>query len=171
MKNVIFAAAFLIALFFELAAGGKLALWGVRPPLAASVLFFWFWDTRFYPRLFFAFLGGIILDSISIHPFGTNTAVFMALAGNTGALCYFFSNVESFATRAVGVFINIFLSVNLAVFMGYLVGATGDLRPVLTPALLSHVLFASLIWAAALPSVFLLLAMAGKFVYEKVKTF
>lgn len=171
VRHILFTVAFLIALFAELALDGELALWGVRPPFAGAMLFFWFWDMRLYRRLFLAFLGGILMDSISLHPFGTNTAVFMVIAANTGALRYFFSNIESLITRAVGISVNIFLFINLAALMGYLISVANTLSPTLTGAFLAYVFFSSLIWALVLPAFFLFLVMAGKFVYEKIKIF
>ncbi len=150
--------AFVASLFLELAMGGELAVWGVRPPLAGAVLFFWFWGMSQSRRLFLAFLGGIVMDSVSFYPFGTNTAVFMAIAGSTGVLRYFFSNVESLVTRGIGVAVGVFLFLNLALLLGSLTDMirTGAYAG-LSGTLFLHVFYASLVWALVLPAFFIVI--------------
>lgn len=157
MKNILLTIVFIAALFLELASGGELAFWGVRPPLAGAVLFFWFWNMRLPGRLFLAVLGGILMDSISLHPFGTNTAVFMAIAGSTEVLRYFFSNVESLVIRGIGVSVGIFLFLNLAVILGSLVSMINSAPPPSSGTFSSHVFFASLVWASVLPALLIII--------------
>ncbi len=77
--------------------------WNTGLPIFPAVLFFWFWNLDSTKRLWLGLATGIIMDSLSLSPFGTHTVIFVALGLVTGGLHWILSDTRSYLTQGIGV--------------------------------------------------------------------
>lgn len=95
MRFPLFFLTFIFSLSLQWFLGRWFAPWGFPMPLAILTVLVIFWRVSLHFRLWFALAAGIILDSASLLPFGTYSAVLLGAAFAVEILQNIFSNVES----------------------------------------------------------------------------
>ncbi|QQG45150.1 MAG: hypothetical protein HYW89_04090 [Candidatus Sungiibacteriota bacterium] len=68
MRNLVVVVTLLFVFFLELTWGSRISFFGIQLPLTLLTIFFWFWTTHLYSRLWMAAFGGLILGSFSLYP-------------------------------------------------------------------------------------------------------
>ena len=81
----------------------KGTLFGIPFSFAALAVLFWFWEISLSGRLWISFFFGIFMDTFSLLPFGTYTALFFILSFFVEFLHSFFFSVHTSIARVAAV--------------------------------------------------------------------
>ena len=112
MRGAIIIFTLLLALIVEWSSNAVLAATNFFLPVAALVFCFWSWQMSMEARLWLGLGVGLVMDAISLIPFGSSMLAFLILALACEFLRMFFSDTESKITRGVSV------ALLMAVFLG-----------------------------------------------------
>jgi len=88
---------------------GVLRTFWLPPPLFLAAALFWCWRTTLNTRLFIAALAGLYLDSVSLYPWGSHTALLIFLAVLTEFLQRNLNEIRSTRTQAIALLAELML--------------------------------------------------------------
>ena len=148
MRFFIFFIILILALFFQWLLGYWISPWGVPPPVAILGVLIAFWHLTLAPRLWFSLAAGIVLDGVTLLPFGTYGIILMGAAVSVEILQNLFSNIESKFVEGLSVSLVLALLSIAFLPLGSMLARAGEASYYFRFAELGDIVLASLFWAS-----------------------
>ena len=151
MRTMIYIVAALVTFVGEYALRMVLPYEIASFPLTVSVLFFWFRTERARTRIVIALAAGMIFESMSGFPPGTQSAALLLTVVLSNGVEYIFSNTESRVVRALHMGFEISFYSVLLLPVASLLGALQQTEFIWSVAALPLVIAFALLWGTLLP--------------------